>query len=113
FSLIHAINMCSSIKYPTDRVTGEVSNIYPPTFRLKHTFNNNEKCIYFYDKSPITMNKFKSNMKRGNSVQAILQVSAVWISKYNAGLNFKPVQLRVKKSFEKSVEDDYLFDDSE
>jgi len=112
-SSMHAINMCSSIKYPTDRITGQISNIYPPTFRFKHTFNNNEKCIYFYDKSPITMNKFKSNMKRGNRVQAILQVSAVWISKNNSGLKFKPVQLKVKKSFENSVEDDYLFGDSE
>ena len=109
------------VKYAKDKSTGEITDKYPPTFKLKIPFVNDTFQCEVYD------NKRKSvNLKelidtgafKGAKVTAIIQCLGIWVAGGKYGCSWKVLQMRVtppqtiKGYAFKELEDDKV-DDSD
>lgn len=82
------------LKHYKDKETGEISDKYPPRFRLSIPFKDNKiACpIYNKNKEPIEL----SDIEKGSKVTAIVQCLGIWIAGGKFGCTWKVVQLRVQ-----------------
>jgi hypothetical protein len=86
------------VKYAKDKNTGEVTDKYPPTFKLKIPFSNNAFQCQVYDtkrqaidiKQLIDTGAFK-----GAKVTAIIQCLGIWVAGGKFGCSWKVLQMRV------------------
>jgi hypothetical protein len=83
----------SRISFPKDKDTGEVTDKFPPTFRLSIPVENGKiTCSCF---SP---DKEKLNIgliKKGSIVTSIIQCSGIWIAGSKFGCSWKVVQMMI------------------
>lgn len=82
------------IKHPKDKSTGEITDKYPPTFRLNIPYKDSKfTCEVFNDKREIT--DLSAMETKGSKVTAIIQCLGLWCAGGKFGCSWKVVQLRV------------------
>lgn len=81
------------IKFSKDKNTGEITDKYPPTFRLGIPFRDGDfKCSLFNDREPC---KYTDLEFKGSKVTAIMQCTGIWLAGGKFGCSWKLLQLRV------------------
>jgi hypothetical protein len=85
----------SMIKYPIDKVTGEISGKYPPTFKLSIPFRDNHfQCeVYNENREVIDINEIET---KGAKVTAIIQCLGIWSAGGKYGCSWKCIQMKVR-----------------
>lgn len=83
----------SLVIYPKDKVTGEITDKYPPMFRLSVPMINGKiACDCFNaNKEKVSLD----TIEKGSKITAIIQFSNVWIAGTKFGCSAKVIQLRV------------------
>lgn len=84
----------SLVKYPKDKETGEISDKYPPTFRINIPFKDDKITCPVYDGDRNLINLMETETK-GAKVTAIIRFSGLWIAGGKFGCTCKVEQLRV------------------
>jgi hypothetical protein len=110
------------VKYAKDKTTGEITDKYPPTFKLKIPFVNSSFQCEVYDSKRKPVNNLKelidSGAFKGAKVTAIIQCLGIWVAGGKFGCSWKVLQMRVSppqtiKGYAfKEIEDDKV-DDSD
>lgn len=89
----------SSIRWPKDNLTGEITDKYPPTLKLNIPMRDNNIACEGYRKITSTneitpMEITKDVIYKGANIVAIIQCNSIWIAGGNKfGCTFKVVQL--------------------
>lgn len=81
------------LKHYKDKETGEVSDKYPPKFRLSIPVKDNKIVCPVYNKDKEMMDV--SDIEKGSKVTAIIQCLGIWVAGGKFGCSWKVVQLRV------------------
>ena len=83
-----------SIRYPKDKATGEITDKWPPTFKLTLPQKNNEYTFECYDKKRnlINIDDFQT---KGSKITSIIQCGGIWIAGGKFGVTWKAVQMLV------------------
>lgn len=112
-----------SIKYGKDKDTGEISTKFPPTFKmtLPHKDGKFNFTTYNAAREEVDlMELIDAGRTKGASVQAIVQLTSVWIVGPKFGLSWKVYQLMLSEPaqltgclFQRTEEDDDDDDDEE
>jgi hypothetical protein len=84
----------SLIKYPKDKDTGDISDKYPPTFRLNIPYRDGQVTCPVYDGDKKEINLMEVETKAAR-VTAIIRISGLWIAGGKFGCTCKVEQLRV------------------
>lgn len=109
------------VKYAKDKTTGEITDKYPPTFKLKIPFVNGSFQCEVYDnkrKSVDLKELIDTGAFKGAKVTAIIQCLGIWVAGGKYGCSWKVLQMRVtppqtiKGYAFKDIEDDKV-DDSD
>jgi hypothetical protein len=109
------------VKYAKDKTTGEITDKYPPVFKLKIPFvNNTFQCEVFDNKRNQADLKqlIDAGAFKGAKVTAIIQCLGIWVAGGKYGCSWKVLQMRVtppqtiKGYAFKELEDDKV-DDSD
>lgn len=88
----------SSIKYSTDKETGEVTNKYPPTFKVKLNYVNDAfDCNVFDHERNKVEGDFTKQMTKGQNVTTIIKSGGIWFSGGKFGCTWKVEQLKLDK----------------
>lgn len=83
------------VKHFRDKETGEITNKYPATFKMKIPFINSKFQCDFFNEKKESVNILDLNTK-GAKVTAIVQCTGLWIGGGKFGLTFKAKQLLIK-----------------
>jgi hypothetical protein len=109
------------VKYAKDKTTGEITDKYPPTFKLKIPFVNSAFQCEVYDNKRKTVDLkqlIDTGAFKGAKVTAIIQCLGIWVAGGKYGCSWKVLQMRVSppqtiKGYAfKDLEDDKV-DDSD
>jgi hypothetical protein len=109
------------VKYAKDKTTGEITDKYPPSMKLKLPFNNGVFQCEVYDtkRKQVNLKELIDNGSlKGAKVTAIIQCSGIWVAGGKYGCSWKVLQMRVSppqtiKGYAfKEIEDDKA-DDSD
>lgn len=109
------------VKYAKDKTTGEITDKYPPTFKLKIPFVNSAFQCEVYDnkRKPVDLKQLiDTGAFKGAKVTAIIQCLGIWVAGGKYGCSWKVLQMRVSppqtiKGYAfKELEDDKV-DDSD
>ena len=88
------------VKHDKDKVTGEIANKYPPTFKAKIPYNSSENKFEFdcydMDNNEINFNDIVANLK-GGKAQFIIQLSGIWFSAGIFGCSWKIVSAKFQQ----------------
>lgn len=82
------------VKYPKDKNTGEITDKYPPTFRLSLPMRDGKFTCNAYDNNKEKINLNDVEMK-GAKVTAIIQCTGVWLAGGKFGCSWRVLQVRV------------------
>ena len=87
------------LRFHKDKLTGEKTGQYPPTFRLNlPTYNNsNQLNCQCYNREGARVDIFATDTKRGR-VAGIVSATSVWITGNKFGVNWKAEQLMIQPS---------------
>lgn len=100
------------IKVSKDKETGEPNNKYPPTFKVKVPFKDDQFDCGVYDNKK---NKIQDNigdlLTKGCRVQCLIQCVGLWFAGGKFGCSWKIVQVKVNPS--KSISGYSFIDDSD
>lgn len=81
------------IKYPKDKNTGEITDKYPPTFRVSIPYKDNEyKCKFFKDREEINIDMYETKRSK---ISVIMQCVGIWIAGGKFGCTWKALQVKV------------------
>jgi hypothetical protein len=89
-----------TVKYSKDRETGEINTRYAPTFKMSLPLKDGKFQFPCYGahRSEIDLHEvIQSGHSKGARVQAIVQLSAVWIVGTKFGLMWKVRQLKISE----------------
>lgn len=89
------------IRMHKDKVTGEVTNQYPPVFKMSLPYREGAFQLQAYNdrrEQIDLMNVVQDNRGKNARVMAIVQCSAVWIVGTKFGVTWKVRQLRIVES---------------
>lgn len=86
-----------SVRFAKDRDTGEITDKYPPTFRMTVPTTNGQFTVPTYLTNKKKVDLASIDTKRAK-INAIVQCSGVWIAGSRFGVSWKVVQLRVAPS---------------
>ena len=90
-----------SIKVPKDKDTGDVTDKYPQTFKMKIPSSKDGKFMceaYDVDGTPLDVAALvKDGSVKGASVTAIMRCSGIWIAGGKFGCTWSAMQIRVKR----------------
>jgi hypothetical protein len=93
-------HLCSTIRESRNYDTGELDGRYPPIFKLELK-PQDKTCRYFNEKKELILfDQFVECVGTHYKVQALFQVSKVWMRNAGFGLLYNPIQLRYKPTFE-------------
>ena len=107
------------VKYAKDKTTGEITDKYPPTFKLKIPFVNSAFQCEVYDTKRKSVNLkelIDTGAFKGAKVTAIIQCLGIWVAGGKYGCSWKVLQMRVSppqtiKGYAfKDLEDDKVAD---
>ena len=89
----------SNIRYSKDKVTGEVNNMYPPSFKLTLPYRDNAFTfpVYGSERDPVDLMDIHTSPSRGkgSKVSAIIQCTSIWFAGSKFGLTWKVCQMRI------------------
>jgi hypothetical protein len=86
------------VKYAKDKNTGEITDKYPPTFKLKLPYSKGAFQCEAYDSKRNLLNLkelIDSGAMKGAKVTAIIQCQGIWVAGGKYGCSWKVVQMRV------------------
>ncbi len=86
------------VKYAKDKTTGEITDKYPPSMKLKLPFNNGVFQCEVYDtkRKQVNLKELIDNGSlKGAKVTAIIQCSGIWVAGGKYGCSWKVLQMRV------------------
>jgi hypothetical protein len=86
------------VKYAKDKTTGEITDKYPPTFKLKLPMYNGAFACEAYDTKRNVLDiheLIRSNSLKGAKVTAIVQCVGIWVVGTKFGCSWKVLQMRV------------------
>lgn len=86
-----------AIKFAKDRITGEVNDRYPPTFKMALPQKDGNFTCESYDAKRNRIQLTDTDTK-GSTVMAITRCVAIWVINGKFGVTWKAVQLRVTPS---------------
>jgi hypothetical protein len=91
------------VKYSKDKDTGEPTDKYPPTFKIKLPYNGSPpafKCSMF--NSDHELMDIKETPLKGARVKALIQCTGIWLAGGKFGMTWRMVQMLVipKAGFE-------------
>jgi hypothetical protein len=107
------------VKYAKDKNTGEITDKYPPTFKLKLPYMNGSFQCEVYDNKRNSLNLkelIDNGSFKGAKVTAIVQCIGIWVAGGKYGCSWKVLQMKVSppssiKGYAfKEVEDDKVED---
>lgn len=84
----------SSLTYPKDKITGDIIDKYPPTFRVTVPVLNGKiktQCVDEND-NPIEV---KFPIEKGTKLSAIIQCSSAWFGGSKFGLSLRPLKFKI------------------
>lgn len=83
-----------SVKHAKDKATGEITDKYPPTFKIGLPYRDGRFDCEVYDKSKnlVDLNSIET---KGSKISAIVRCMGIWIAGGKFGCSFKVVQMRV------------------
>jgi ribosomal protein S17E len=89
------------VKHDKDKVTGEIANKYPPTFRVKAPYNAKDDKFEFdcydMDNNEVEFANILNNLK-GGKAQLIIQLNGIWFSGGMFGCSWKIVSGKFQQS---------------
>jgi hypothetical protein len=87
------------LRFHKDKLTGEKTGQYPPTFRLNlPTYNNsNQLNCMCYNREGERIDIFNTETKRGR-IAGIVSATSIWITGNKFGVNWKAEQLMIQPS---------------
>lgn len=82
------------VRFPVDKLTGEVSTKFPPTFKLTLPYKDGKFQCKVYDnmKNEVDLNTVET---KGARVTAIIQCLGMWVAAGKFGCTWKVLQMRV------------------
>ncbi len=83
-----------TVKYAKDKTTGDITDKYPPTFKLNLPFRDGAFSCEVYDKNKNLVDLLNMETK-GSRVSAIIRCTGIWIAGGKYGCSFKVMQMRV------------------
>lgn len=84
----------SPLTFPKDKITGDIIDKYPPTFRITVPVLNGKiktPCVDDND-NPIEV---KFPIERGTKLSAIVQCSSAWFGGSKFGLSLRPIKFKI------------------
>ena len=85
-----------SVKHSKDKETGEITDKYPPTFKVKIPFWENQfTCNVFDHEKKKLEGDWTENISKGQSVMAIIKCGGVWFSGGKYGVSWQLHQLKL------------------
>lgn len=82
------------VKYSKDKETGEVTDKYPPTFRVQVPYKNGKFACEAYNKSRDLV-PVETSVPKGTIVTSIVQCNGIWFAAGKFGVTFKVLQMKV------------------
>ncbi len=99
--------LCSpTIKYDKDKATGQVTNKYPPTMKLKLPYDaKNDNFTFDAEDNEGNEIDFKTLMKKlkGAKVRPIIQMTGIWIAGGKYGCSWKIIRAQFEVSSQNKV----------
>lgn len=83
-----------TVRFARDRDTGEITDKYPPTFRLTVPTTNGQFTVPTYNVNREKVDLSTIDTRRAK-INAIVQCSSIWIAGGRFGASWRVVQLRV------------------
>lgn len=86
------------VKYAKDKATGEITDKYPPSMKMKLPYINGEfKCeVYDTKRNVVSLKQLIDNGSlKGAKVTAIIQCQGIWVAGGKYGCSWKVLQMRV------------------
>jgi hypothetical protein len=108
------------IKYAKDKNTGEITDAYPPTFKMKIPFGKDRIMCDFYDYKGVKMDSdelLQMNTK-GSRAVTLVRCNGIWFAGGKFGCSWKAIQVQIAPKINnvgcaiKMCEDDKINDDS-
>jgi hypothetical protein len=108
----------SPIRYSKDKDTGEITDKYPPTFKMKVPYKDGKYFVKCFDPLGNLFDDIKTVDTKGSKVTCIIQCNGIWIAGDKFGCSFKLVQFEIIPRFSfsgqcmiQSSEEDRISDD--
>ena len=83
----------SPITFPKDKETGEITDKFPPTFRITVPVKNGKIICDCVDENDVKLDL--NTIERGTQVTAILQCTGLWLAGSKFGCSWKVLKLQV------------------
>ncbi len=91
---------CSQLKWAKDKDTGEPTDKYPPSFKVKVPFYDGKwKCDLYDDKREEITENLHEHLTGQCDVRAVLKCSAVWIAGGKFGVTWLAQQLEYRPRY--------------
>lgn len=88
-----------SVKYAKDKDTGEVTDKYPPTFRINVPMKDGKPMCDVYDVNETKLDLFDldaTGKMKGSQITAIIKLQGLWFAGGKFGCTWRLEQLRVE-----------------
>lgn len=85
-----------TVRFPKDKETGEITDKYPPTFKMNLPVKDGKATCQVYDCKQNQLDVMNGMNLKGATVSAIIKCTGVWLAGGNYGLTFRVEQLRVE-----------------
>jgi hypothetical protein len=111
-----------AVRFAKDKETGEVTDKYPPAFKMTIPFKDGKSVCNVYDdkQNAIDILETNSSSIKGSTVTSIIKCTGIWIAGGNYGLTFRVEQLRMEPTANhlagfafQDEDDDTLCDDND
>ena len=97
----------SAIRYPRDKVTGDIIDKYPPTIKFQVPYKNEKFTCTAYNSSKSTLAISSDTIPKKSMVAAVVHCSGIWVAGGKFGCTMKIEQMKVDAN--KNVLDKYAF----
>lgn len=97
----------SAIRYPRDKVTGDIIDKYPPTVKFQVPYRNERFMCTAYDSSKSTLAISSDTIPKKSMIAAVVHCSGIWVAGGKFGCTMKIEQMKVDAN--KNVLDRYAF----
>ena len=86
------------IKHPKDKTTGEITDMYPPTLKIKIPSKLGKLNCELFDEKENKIEDYREIQTKGAKMIAIIQCSGLWIAGGKIGCSWKLIQMQIFSS---------------
>jgi hypothetical protein len=85
------------IKYAKDKDSGEITDAYPPTFKMKIPFNNDKFTCEFFDNesNPLKSEYILATNMKGAKAVTLVKCNGIWFAGGKFGCSWKAIQVQI------------------